>query len=133
MPKYTSYKSIYESATVNKEERNSVRFSLSSFLHSHSLPKYKWNKAGAARMRLLVFVVIGLFAGTGVVHAFQNHAEPVEVRTVVVSPGDTLWSIAENHKPQDADTRIFVSGIKQKNNLDDSIIYAGEELILPNF
>lgn len=118
----------------NNEARNHRIFSsIPSLLHSIGMPKYRWNKAGAARVRLLLFVLIGLFAGTGVVHALQSNTPPAEVRTVVVSPGDTLWSIAESNKPEGADTRIFISGIKQKNELSSSEIYAGEELILPNF
>lgn len=134
MPKYTTYKSIYDTVGSNNEGRNQrIISSIPSFLHSTGMPKYRWSKTGAARVRLMLFVLIGLFAGTGVVHALQSNTPPAEVRTVVVSPGDTLWSIAESNKPKGADTRIFISGIKQKNALSSSEIYAGEELILPNF
>lgn len=131
MPKYTTYKSIYDTMGSQNEDRNHRIFS--SILHSIGMPKYRWSKTGTARARLLLFVLIGLFAGTGVVHAFQSNTPPAEVRTVMVSPGDTLWSIAESNKPEGADTRIFISGIKQKNQLNSSEIHAGEELILPNF
>ncbi|NGZ74483.1 LysM peptidoglycan-binding domain-containing protein [Saccharibacillus alkalitolerans] len=133
MPKYTTYKSIYEAADINENSRESRTFSFASFLHMLGMPKYRWTRSGATRARLLLFVVIGLFAGTGVVHAFQSSEPAPEVRSVVVSPGDTLWSIAERNKPEDADTRIFIAGIKQKNGLSGSEIYAGDELILPNF
>ncbi|GGO07334.1 LysM peptidoglycan-binding domain-containing protein [Saccharibacillus kuerlensis] len=139
MPKYTTYKSIYETAGnyneshENKGTRGDKLFSSSSFLHSIGMPKYRFSKAGAARFRLLLFIMIGLFAGTGVVHALQNNDPVTEVRSVIVSPGDTLWSIAESNKPKGTDTRIFISGIKQKNGLSGSHINTGDELLLPNF
>lgn len=133
MPKYTTYKSIYETAGTHDEARNNRTFSIFSFLHSIGIPKYRLSKAGAAKTWLLPVVIVGLFAGTGVVHAFQSSEPAAEVQTVLVSSGDTLWSIAERHKPESADTRIFISGIKQKNGLNGSEIHAGDELVLPNF
>ncbi|OWA37340.1 hypothetical protein B9G55_04570 [Saccharibacillus sp. O16] len=133
MPKYTTYKSIYEMDTSHHDSQVEPVFSVSSLLHKLGLSKERMNRTQVARFRLLLFVVIGLFAGTGVVHAFQNDKVAVETKRVIVSPGDTLWSIAESYKPADADTRIFVRGIQQKNGLNSSEIHAGDELILPNF
>ena len=127
MPKYTTYKSIYE--TENGQSAAAVQPSL----HSGRFPRYRLTKSGAIRLRLLLVVMIGLFAGSGVVHALQSSNSEAEIHRVVVSEGDTLWSIAERNKPSDADTRIFLAGIQQKNDLNGSEIYAGDELILPNF
>ncbi|WP_172193877.1 LysM peptidoglycan-binding domain-containing protein [Saccharibacillus qingshengii] len=133
MPKYTTYKSIYETAGTTDKSSMGAPYSISSFLHSLGLSKYRWTRTGASRIRLVLFVVIGLFAGTGVVHALQSSEPAAEVHTVIVSPGDTLWSIAERSKPAGADIRIFITGIQQKNGLSGSEIQVGEELILPNF
>lgn len=133
MPKYTTYKSIYEAAGTSDELSSSRTGFLSSFFHTFGLNRQPRTGVGAHRIRLVLFVLIGLFAGTGVVHAFQNDVPAAEITTVIVSPGDTLWSIAENNKPAGADTRIFISGIRQKNGLNSSEIHAGDELILPNF
>ncbi|MDO3412831.1 LysM peptidoglycan-binding domain-containing protein [Saccharibacillus sp. CPCC 101409] len=127
MPKYTTYKSIYEAG----QEQSAAAVQPS--LHSGRFPRYRLTRSGAVRLRLLLVVMIGLFAGSGVVHALQSGSAQAEVHRVVVSEGDTLWSIAERNKPSDADTRIFIVGIQQKNNLTGSEIYAGDELILPNF
>jgi nucleoid-associated protein YgaU len=50
--------------------------------------------------------------------------------TVVVQPGDTLWSIAVQHYPSD-DVRARVDGIEQANGLQSPVIEAGEILKLP--
>ncbi len=50
--------------------------------------------------------------------------------TVVVQPGDTLWTIAAAHYPGD-DTRARVDQIEQLNNLSSPVIEAGETLRLP--
>ncbi len=133
MPKYTTYKSIYETAGSHREENMGQVFSIPSFLHKLGLSKERRNRKGTARVRLLLFVLIGLFAGTGVVHAFQSDKSVADPQSVIVSPGDTLWSIAESYKPSGADTRIFITGIRQKNGLSGSEIHVGDELILPNF
>ena len=50
--------------------------------------------------------------------------------TVVVEPGDTLWSIAAQRYPGD-DTRARVDEIEQLNHLTSPVIEAGETLRLP--
>jgi nucleoid-associated protein YgaU len=50
--------------------------------------------------------------------------------TVVVQPGDTLWSIAAEHYPQD-DVRVRVDDIEQANGLDGPTIEVGRSLKLP--
>ena len=50
--------------------------------------------------------------------------------TVVVQPGDTLWSIASEHYPGD-DVRIRVEDIEQANGLAGPTIEVGRTLKLP--
>ena len=50
--------------------------------------------------------------------------------TVVVQPGDSLWSIAASHYPGD-DPRERVDAIERLNGLDGPVIRAGETLELP--
>jgi LysM repeat protein len=50
--------------------------------------------------------------------------------TVVVQPGDTLWTIAATRYPGD-DTRARVDEIERLNNLSSPVIEAGETLRLP--
>src|ERR1700736_4063775 len=50
--------------------------------------------------------------------------------TMVVQPGDTLWTIAAARYPAD-DTRARVDEIERLNNLSSPVIEAGETLRLP--
>ena len=50
--------------------------------------------------------------------------------TVVVQPGDTLWSIAAARYPSD-DVRVRVQDIERANGLHGPLIEAGETLHLP--
>ena len=50
--------------------------------------------------------------------------------TVVVQPGDTLWTIAAQRYPGD-DTRARIDDIERLNNLSSPVIEAGETLRLP--
>jgi nucleoid-associated protein YgaU len=50
--------------------------------------------------------------------------------TVVVQPGDTLWSIAAQRYPSD-DVRARVDDIERANGLQGPVIEAGEILNLP--
>ena len=55
---------------------------------------------------------------------------PPEYQTVVVQPGDTLWSIATAHYPA-ADPRERISAIEALNGLSGPGIVVGETLELP--
>jgi nucleoid-associated protein YgaU len=63
-------------------------------------------------------------ASTGVVH--HPHLE-----TVVVEPGDTLWSIARQLAPG-SDPRPLVTEIERLNDLSDAgTVRVGEPLFMP--
>ena len=55
---------------------------------------------------------------------------PAHYTTVVVQPGDTLWSIASQHYPGD-DVRTRVDDIEQANALSGPAIEVGRTLKLP--
>jgi len=76
-------------------------------------------------------VVIGLTIAATVALAVVAHggSAPV-VSTVVVQPGDTLWSIASAHYPSD-DVRIRVDDIERANRLPSPVIEVGQTLQLP--
>lgn len=50
--------------------------------------------------------------------------------TVIVQDGDTLWGIAEQMRP-DEDPRRTVHEIVEVNDLDDSHVNPGQELVIP--
>ena len=55
-------------------------------------------------------------------------AEPVEYNSIIVAKGDTLWSIASK---LEGNTKANIYDIQIKNDLNGSIIYEGQELLVP--
>jgi LysM repeat protein len=49
---------------------------------------------------------------------------------VVVGPGDTLWDLANEYGPPDADLRQVVQGIRETNGLNGSLIRPGQVLLI---
>lgn len=75
--------------------------------------------------------VAAVVAAASVGFALVAHGgSPRPEATVVVQPGDTLWSIAAAHYPQD-DTRTRVADIERANGLDGPVIEVGQSLQLP--
>ncbi|MCX7842502.1 MAG: LysM peptidoglycan-binding domain-containing protein [Clostridia bacterium] len=75
-------------------------------------------------MLLLLITIISIYTTT--VYSYKSP----QYNSVIVKPGDTLWSIAQecgNSK----DIRKLVHSIKKINNLTGSEIYAGTELLIP--
>ena len=48
-----------------------------------------------------------------------------------IKQGDTLWEIADEFAPEGYDTRKFIYDIKEHNNMETSMIYNGEKLLIP--
>lgn len=51
--------------------------------------------------------------------------------TIVVTPGESLWSIAENHPIEGMDTDETVYVIRSWNDLDSSLLQPGMSLSVP--
>jgi Tfp pilus assembly protein FimV len=52
-------------------------------------------------------------------------------RSVVVEPGDTVWSIAGEVAGTDHDVRTVVDAIEELNDLEGSVVVPGQVLELP--
>ena len=72
---------------------------------------------------MVFFLLLTSGAGAG------NEVRPTVSH--VVAGGDTLWSIAAQHTAPGEDVRATVYDIKRINDLDDSVIRAGEQLVVP--
>jgi len=73
-----------------------------------------------------VFLALSVSLGLAV----AAHGSSAGETTVVVQPGDTLWSIASERYPSD-DVRGRVADIERANGLHSPVIHAGEALRLP--
>lgn len=83
----------------------------------------------AAAGRVLAVMVVAAVAALGLAVVAHGVTAPTDT-TVVVQPGDTLWSIATEHYPGD-DPRARIDEIEQLNGLHGPAIEAGETLHLP--
>lgn len=70
--------------------------------------------------------IISFFTSMATSHVFS--AEAIEYDNIVVSKGDTLWSIASE---LNGNTKENIYDIQLKNNLNGSVIYEGQELLVP--
>ncbi len=97
----------------------------------HGIKPWRATRAGGMRFgrRALVVVATVVLAGFGLAAAALGGA-PASSETVVVEPGDTLWSIAAQHYPGD-DVRTRVQDIEQANGLQGPQIEVGQALRLP--
>jgi LysM repeat protein len=88
------------------------------------------NAAGvAAAARLATVLIVSAAVGIGLAMVAHGGSAPVDA-TVVVQPGDTLWSIAAARYPAD-DVRVRVDDIERANGLHSPVIEAGQTLHLP--
>lgn len=78
---------------------------------------------------VLVLGLAGLVGARAVVA--DAPPQPMEVRAVVVEPGDTLWSYASGLTPAGEDVRDVVAQLVEMNELDASTLTVGQTLVLP--
>ena len=89
-------------------------------------PKPRW-KAAVRNTVAGAGVLVAL--GIGFAQVAQGSAPPTT--TVIVKPGQSLWGIAATRYP-DADIRQKVGDIERLNHLSSSIVFPGEQLVVPS-
>ena len=45
-----------------------------------------------------------------------------------VRAGETLWSIADEYRPEDVDRREYIEAVADLNGIDAGMIYAGDNI-----
>lgn len=87
------------------------------------------------RMRRYVFILITfIMVLTAGVLSFGNtkaKSKHIYYKSVDISQGDTLWSIAENYKTDEMSVINYISRIKEFNDMESDIIKIGQKIILP--
>ncbi|AIQ47615.1 hypothetical protein R70723_18250 [Paenibacillus sp. FSL R7-0273] len=136
MLKYSTYRSIYD-------ETSEVQSAgVSAFEYGISLKNGVVSLCGAmmnlfrggqlVKLALILMLVISGFTVVGNVFAGSvSSVTPAE--RVVVERGDSLWSIALEHKPSDMRTVVYIEGIKKASGLEGNAIQAGDVLTLPAY
>lgn len=74
----------------------------------------------------ILFIIISFLCSMITTKVFSYTAP--EYEKIVISEGDTLWSIASNLKGNVNET---IYEIKKINELNTSYIYAGQEILIP--
>lgn len=82
------------------------------------------------RRRITVSVLFVLIMTVVISCVAANKAEDEFIK-VVVSNGDSVWTIARENNPEDIDVRKLVTKIIRANNIKNGMIFAGQELIIP--
>jgi len=86
-----------------------------------------------AALAALLVTVISLLAASAAEatnHAPSPGAARQNLVRVVVSPGQSLWSVAESTDP-DQDTRAVIQRIVDLNGLSSDVLFAGQQLWVP--
>lgn len=80
----------------------------------------------------VVIAAVLLWVFTYTVSGLAQREEPMSYLSYTVRDGDTLWSIAQEHNPQDLDVREVIYNISKHNDISsDGYIYPSQELIIP--
>ena len=80
---------------------------------------------------LAVSVALGSWVGSAVAGDDQGGLRLVGESSVVVHPGDTLWSIAAAVTGEGDDVRAVVADIRELNELPDAVVVPGQVLVVP--
>ena len=86
-----------------------------------------------SRIILVVFILSCIVFN---INNSVSSEEKIEYKTVTVSNGDTLWSIAKSEQETNQyyeknDIQEIISNIKKINNLDSSNLYSEQNLKIP--
>jgi hypothetical protein len=88
-----------------------------------------------SKARFLTFItvaaVIAAILGATAFGGSVSGKEKQVYRDVVVRSGDTVWSIACEHKPADTPIRRYVSEIESINGIDSGMIHPGQIIKAP--
>ena len=80
---------------------------------------------------LTVGVALGSWVGSTVAGGGESGLRLAGESSVVVHPGDTLWSIAAAVAGEGDDVRAVVADIRELNELPDAVVVPGQVLVLP--
>ena len=72
------------------------------------------------------------FLRTTALNSFATSEMDSASQTITVHSNDTLWSIAESNPIEGVSTEQQVNWIKEKNNLDSSLLRTGQTLEIPS-
>ncbi|MGY1822811.1 LysM peptidoglycan-binding domain-containing protein [Geodermatophilus sp. SYSU D00079] len=88
----------------------------------------------ARRLSVVLALGVGLALGSWVAPLLDGGSGDLRLvgeRSVVVQPGQTVWSIAGDVAGGEQDVRAVVDAIEELNGLDGAVVIPGQVLRLP--
>ncbi len=82
------------------------------------------------RFYIFVIMLTILLSSISLLNFAQSADNGQAYTTVVVEHGDTLWDLAKEYNKK-GDLRQYIKKIEEANQLNDSLIYAGDVLKMP--
>lgn len=122
--RYSTYKSIYEPVYTKTSESRTL-YVKKQFMQRVKIPTWL--------SKMVIIALIIIIGCSAVFTVFAGDEQLLSGDKVVVSQGDTLWSISLTHKPQQMDTRVYIEAVKKVNELEHNSIQIGQVLVLPGF
>mgnify|MGYP004650344459 FL=1 len=84
-------------------------------------------------------ILLGIIVICGVIFTNKSYSKTEEVyKNEIIVQGETLWGIAKNEKNnndyyKDKDVRYIVYDLQQINNLSNTNLLDGQEIIIPTY
>lgn len=137
MLKYSTYRSIYDKEPKTGVSAPSGALSSIQTLNltsaastASAIVRGLLLRGGFIKLALILMLIVSGF--TVVSNVFAGSVTPVKQgKQIVVEYGDTLWGIAQDNKPADMRTVVYIEGIKRSSGLQSGNIKAGDVLTLP--
>lgn len=85
-------------------------------------------------LRFYCFILVSMCFLSLLTSAFlpEVHGQAdMQYETVHIRSGDSLWSIAETYKPEHIKLQSFIREIKECNQMEEALVYAGTTLLVP--
>lgn len=90
----------------------------------------KKRRNGTIFLTVLIFI-LALGIGQLLEPEATTASEPVQVVTVIVKRGDSLWKIAERYDNNKIDLRKYIEIIQEYNGLDTTVLQPGQRISVP--
>jgi hypothetical protein len=102
-----------------------------TYAHAPQLRLTRRGRIVVLALALLAVFALGLAIASA--SAAGDHAGSPDVHVVTVQPGDTLWDIAGDAAAATGEqTGEMVQRLSDLNAIDGGVVYAGQQLRVPN-
>lgn len=80
--------------------------------------------------KVMLLITLLMTVSTMANFAFAKKSD-ADFLTVIVKNGESVWTIAKENNPNNMDLRRLVYEIIEENDIENGVIYAGDELVIP--